>query len=1578
MTAEQIVEAEIGSQDDIEQFVGGALKPDFILARLAMDKPDYIYPAVYDTQTGNIVAYMRSQYAGEDKLWNTSLGDTVRHWRHMLNDEYSRFTPMEVEMVDRTHFPDWRRAIAWLLQFPQAQEAIGKIMGIQECAKGIPALRYMEKLDRLTQALAARDYFPEKIDRRVGKGTSCYVLGPCIATTAEEACKIVEAAGAVCGLRITDAKAARPNERNWQVDFNVVNLFENDDIEGFVTTAFREQVPGHAELERAAKFRDALRAVGIPVYRVEVHDPRTTGSIETYHDGRLILQQKTGLAKTEFTFYWDNRQTHLSKGKSVALAQAAVEKIGSTCEFPPQAVHGRGQMRYIRLFMPSVGVPGHPKMPIYAESEDYDSFGEIAAARSGTIADELRLKRLVDYLKQSGLKVKEASLDQQGIMVRGDFGINVIYTLYGIYSPRISLDPGIAKEQVKRLALTYLNATDREISGADKVSDSDFKMSGRPESARGIVMRLVCKSLRRPDDQDEVPLARTKMTVEAEGDFEEYGDVATEGMRSRIWLRNFRRWLNNKGVDVRELRLSYPQGHNAMRLLIYANKVAKDQYEPDYKTFTSQELMQHFYDGIKATGNKRVTNNPMYPPPTIRGDTTNEQFSHVFLARFYVESPEPNAHWSGDIFENEFDDMGIGEHERLQGIVQAVEDSSQTVHIIWARAEASPDYPGSTCVRIRTSSRHVEDATLAVVQGFKKMGIETVRTDRGTGVHVLDYKPILGRWLTDVVAYLPADQPLANPITLPGRATGHQYYDNMDRPLNVDETFDPEDETWLRRVVDRWPGVADLARLKDAIREIEKTGLEIVGANQDRKNHDAHDTVAGVMISVRIGANSQHRWGTPGILADMKKITDALTPWHILDLSHEYDTLDKELRVFVWFWHSHNAPEDIVPLNLRKGSWDEYCHAGHNIRERDMFLVEQFNEPGEEHDDPYGIEQFTSDVVDPLWREKLRLRAIADDIKAAGWHGNLHLQGKETNLNSPTIWFNLWSENTPEKEYQGDTDDKYQVRNLLQNLNRKHEFTAPGRMWSNLHDLRSKIVGKNPSRNDLGHRYGWVVSFPYMWRHPESPQLIKDTPIQKSQVHVHVDEALEWTPQELAGFGAVAAVPNRRTVVQNAFKAMQEKFKELFPGVPAFANFLQAPSNQTGSTRFEMTIHADLPPATYEGLKSWQQRDHMCQHIRNAVLASGLKRYKPKRVVYYKWPVTDIYFERETHIIVIVKFNLKGMEPEDRHVNVPNIYEAVDIDPEGFVHGALPDLEDRSRIKAMLDQWASLSNYVVGGAAWANPNYNPIRAGQRRGPYRHRADIYIQAVGKVDSIEACENQKTWVLQEILELLANHGFGTFTMDKYAIGNHTIKIENLYVRSANRNGWKITIIGADVKTKGLITGNISWGNTGLEESAFDPAEFMAGADKASQYGAYVTLGHIAEVLRSKGWVGYLHARAWKGSSTMHELTIRMGNKGPGMAVIREWEEVVKKDVEEAIQGLFTNDDVMPHFDRKQVIGYENEYPGYYHWMVNIVLDLRGRAPMDVAGTDNYVLFGDIETGAISLERQPVARLGNVNID
>ncbi|MGV0949252.1 MAG: hypothetical protein ACOYB3_01175 [Azonexus sp.] len=1464
-TAKQIVEAEIGPQDDINDFVAGALKPDFLLARLDFKK-DIRKPFVYDTVTDKIVCYMATHWAGNEPdlpcdasqiSYRIEPTGTFFLQQSTLKRDPG-YSNLELRDMGNRWFGSWQAAMRYFLSLEASQNWMREGLLIEATGQHINALGYRDRLEPLVQVLARRGVFVEKVERRAGKGTACYVLCNSETLEAPVVIQALQDSAALCGLAVENAKAAMRNERSWQIDFNVVNLFEMDDIEDFVTTAFREEVPGYAELERIEKYKTALRQAGLPVYKLEV----TTFSHWT-----------TKQPMVEIRAYWDNQVTNFSKGTVASMARKAardsnygVQTIGEN------PIFGHGKQRHVILVTPAIGNPiDKERLTIESDDDEYASFGEVAAAKQGTIGDELRLKRLVAHMKANGIKVGEASLRQHqthgGAFLRY---LSVEYKLTGIRCNRLSAEDVIAQSQIKGLIARFLNA-DRELTGAGPQPQSEVVVDGGHLRWNGFGALIHATSLRKPTDEPFEQMDTAKFTFEAkDGDYEEFGDVATNipGLHTRMLLQKIRASLESKGMVVRNVHAV--QWTYKLRVIAHIN-VAGASLEPDYKKFTREEVIQAWYKTVRECGSAVINDANELTRITVDGPEPL-----VYTIKGFIQNVAGRIAPDGTPFDESIvslDDMGFGEHERAYSIMQTAEMKARTnpairpVAVLWARVEPvvgiSDWAEGSTYMRFRCVSSHGDDAMWAIAKAVSDLGAEKVNGRSVPGFGRAKQMNAQGRILTDVYVTLKAmGEPLAQGFTIPGPSKDKwpQLVD-LDEPNRMLETFDPEDEVWVQRVMDKSPGYKDLLRLKDAIREVEGMGVDVISAIQSRKkSQEDTGTVCEVFIAIRLPVADPSRQGTPGILADMKKITSALSHWDILDLRFEYDTTDvlphrDRFRVFTWYWLSHDAPGSIVPLELRKGEWDEHLRSGLHHMMLETFLVEQFDEPGEEQDPYWQVFAGASDDADPLWRERMRLRQMADDLKAQGWHGNLHLQAKETSVNSPTLWFSLWrneglgaqGEMTDVQFLQQRSDEEYQFKGAIQKLNQKHQFTSPGNVWAHLHDVRNQIAAKRPGNVNLGNVYAWQVSFPYMYGKDTNRAGVDPIPIQQAQVHIHIDEAIDFSPQEMGGFMRVAGRPDKLQVVKRAFKAFVDHFKQQFPHSPSSANYLQEPQ-PGGFSRFEFYAKLSDPQVAHtlmQDRQKWDVKERIANGFRDAVLKSGLKRYTPRRKLYYRWPSVDVYQEGTDMLSVICKFSLKGVQVPDRTDHISDIH-AQDMenyvmeawepdDIEGFVGGALPDLGDTSRLKTMLDQWAQFSNYVIGGAAWTNPNTTTIRRGQRRPPYTNRADIHIQAIAKHDDLNTVGSSivRANMSQELLQLLANHGFGQFIFDDRSIGNHIMKVGSLYLTRENRNGWSIDLTGADVKAKSLKV-DVSFGDlTGIAEALdWTPDDIAGIASKATK--------------------------------------------------------------------------------------------------------------------------------------------------
>lgn len=137
------------------------------------------------------------------------------------------FDSAETFALQNTSHKSIGQAIRAYLGMPSTLKFLKERLGVYGISeRHINAFGYESKLDRMSEALAKRDFFVERINRRVGRGTSCYVIGRCKESSVDNILDMVEGAAAVNCMLVDSPKATMRSENTWQVDFNVLNLFE--------------------------------------------------------------------------------------------------------------------------------------------------------------------------------------------------------------------------------------------------------------------------------------------------------------------------------------------------------------------------------------------------------------------------------------------------------------------------------------------------------------------------------------------------------------------------------------------------------------------------------------------------------------------------------------------------------------------------------------------------------------------------------------------------------------------------------------------------------------------------------------------------------------------------------------------------------------------------------------------------------------------------------------------------------------------------------------------------------------------------------------------------------------------------------------------------------------------------------------------------------------------------------------------------------------------------------------------------------------------------------------------------------
>lgn len=1245
-SAKQIVEAVIGPEG-IGDFVAGALKPDFLLARMKLDNTGFVYPAVHDAETGAILAYMKSSYEGDDLIWSVALGDTVKLWGGGYDGwRWWKFSSMEIDVIDHTKFSSWRQAMVFFLKFPQAEEAISAMMKIKECkASHIAALEYEDRLKPIAQSMTKRGFLTENLDRRAGKGTACYIIGQSEETDASKVIEALVSSAAENGLIAKNTQAALRNERSWQIDFSLVNLFESD-VDDFVTTAFLKEVPGHAETLRVAAYRDALRANGLPVYKIAV-EPQW-GSEITY------------------TAYFDNRTLNLSRTATSQIVDKALAAIGHTDRLNRlMNAWGHGAARHIGIRLKAIKPESFRHYTVENE-EDYSEYGEIAACMAGTIGDEVRLKRLVRYLKKLGFRVKEASL-QQHVVHAGAITqyLTVEYTLKYVWHPSLALDDNLARAQVQSEVTHFLNV-DRDLCGGKVTPMSNVRVSGRGMGAGLFTVTAMTDSLRRETIHPQVVADMDHVNLQLEGvmgddDMEGFADVARQGLKTKIWLQAMRKELEARKMDVTGLLAFHREPGAMMKVVVHIRRAEKDAFGPEYHKHTPEEVMKAYCEAVEATGSRFIgTEN--WHKTRVRSDTDDMATCNVYTVMSVVVAPEPDLTWDVPVTESEIsvDDLDVGEHERLNSIAVHAElvNRNTANHddavVLGANAHQAPLSlgfpPGTVYACMRFLCKHASDAIYAFNFGIKNSGSERVFGYANTPTFGIkrEWQPSVGRTVIDLYAYLKPVGNLDRAISVVGPSADKwpQYsmqHTDLSDPDKIVEVFDPEDEVWVRQVVDKTPGYKDLERLKSAMRSFEEVGLHPTGATQTKCDSPyAIDdpTLCDIVVALQMAPDETQM---TQIYRTMPKLRLALEAhWEIHELRHEYDTTDGQHSVWLFRWRSHDAPADIVPLHLRYGSWNEYVSSGLADREDEVFLVEQYDQPGEEDNEYYRVFAGGQDIADPLWRERLRIQAVANDIKERGYTGSVMLS-----FNPATLHLRL-SHTDPQMM------DSYFTKDVLHSLNNKHHFTNPGQVWAVAHDLQRSY------QNEQGQAES-RCNMPYMFINNEK----KKVNPKQEWLLVKIGEAIEFSPTDMAGFGRVAAKPERTQVVQKAWQAFLQCFRDNFPGVPAYADFTQG-RRSGNSSSFEFLVRFDDHDIFHILQASYPEQEKLQAMFREAVLAAGLKRYYPRRTLYYKWPVTQILLDGTMHVMVICKFSLKGITVPDKTEHVPNVHqvdEAIEWSP---------------------------------------------------------------------------------------------------------------------------------------------------------------------------------------------------------------------------------------------------------------------------------------------------------------------------
>lgn len=1268
--AEQIVEAEIGSKKDLEQLLNGALPVDPLLGRFNLGAKNSRDLAVYDTNTTKLFCQLKTDSdEGNNAQWALDTRETLQAWQKLYEIK-PNFSESELNVLETTYFPTRRQAVSFFLKFDKSQEFVRNNLGIEKIE--LPPVE--ERLEILGQTLATYGFYPKKVAARENNPLLCFAIGESRAKTPEEAIQALNGAAARCYLDVAGANAAMRQDGLWQIDFVANNLYENNiDIDKFVQTTFINEVPGYGEQQRLKKFKDALRKHGIPAYRFTIQ--------------AFSSPDEPDKKFTEIRAYWDNQVTNYSIRKSNEIGEAALKESGY--EVSTLGTYGHGWGRHLAILVKTLGVMNSgPAQDITFES-DLEAFAEIAAARQGTLGDELRLKRLVNHLKTLGIECKRASMEQRSNVFLKELRYFIVEYRLRVKSNRLPLEDSLARTTLHEVVYAFLNA-DQEISGGDEQPYNSIKVEGGHYKWSGFTITIESISLRKPSGNPDERMDRRELQLE--GDAEMYADMAIQGipgLRTRMWMKDVKSRLAAKGITVRSM--SAVQWDEKLRVTVHINAY-DSSLEPGYKVFTDTEVMQAWYDSVKASGNHVVSDSFQQTRISSAGGGPQNRPT-VYSIKGLVGALEPvhilpqGFHISEAVIS--LDDLDLGHREIAYTLARDIERFTRRafavnpVYVLWVKVSpANNSYPeGTALYRIRAVCFGSGDARLGLHKALEPFHsqVQNLPPEQGSGIAKLSK----GKGLSivcDMFAYIKLDEPVRGRHTIPGPS--YERFRDMAGDMDecISEALDPEDELWVRNVIEQTPGYKDLARLKSALKLIEEMGYRITGASQDYTGarYDDREHRETNVVKAVCAFKKTSREGS----FDVKRIVDTLEAyWEILASEWVYDTTDGINRVITWNWRSHDAPDKIVPISLRYGDWNEYLSSGLHLSEFDTFLVEQSNEPGGLNIDPADLYAQASDDFDPLWRERLRLRAMADDLKAKGWHGNLHLQAKTANIVSPTLWFSLWREDgyrldqqRPDNELgQIYSDDEYLVKTSIQNLNHKYHFTSPGSMWAHLHDLRNRITDKRPGHNEEGEVYAWQVSFPYIYTSEINRSGLDAMPTHNAQIHAHIDEDLKFSPQQLGGF-VKTALKHKTLAVSMAWSEFLNCFKNNFPNTHGVAVYMQE-KRSGGLSFFNFYLSFKGNDFLSRASQGGPGLDHIVD-LFYAAVSKHLKPFSPRQKTGDKWPDVYVYNSRvgeDSYLKVDVTFSINKLSVPEKvlTVDLSESYEWTPSEIDNLVKGTL-------------------------------------------------------------------------------------------------------------------------------------------------------------------------------------------------------------------------------------------------------------------------------------------------------------------
>lgn len=954
---------------DVEKFGASYLEPYSLATRFNLVR-DTTCPMVADINTGRFIIGLSTwmNLVKSELMWSVSSSRTSELWSGNPGYNHEKVNRMLTEMA-RVDFPRWKDVVYYVLKDDYARSQVKATMGLSDDTYlPVEALLYDEKLSRLSQLLEERGVCVESSGLRSSKKNSFYLVTQC-PKAHEDVSRIVQDSLDRLGVSVENLQSAPTGDFKYQFDFVSTDMFESEDLGDFVSMAFKEQVPGFMEQKRLRDLLDALRADGLAIIGASV-------SPEPGMDVSLIV------------FELDKRYcAGYTLGDLRAKLTAASEKLGYGIPELMDASYGH----LIAQFKKTGLQAQRPDDMFYAESEggDEDYYLKLlnsASARSGKYADVLRLERIVKFLRSKGANVTKAQYKHTL------YSRKRLRKLYATYSIDISgartVDSHFYALNAKDDLVDYLNSVDIKITGDDYFVDpSEAAIFNQISGDKTIVIKLPSLEMEggESDASDRWEThALESLTPDQEAD---YYEVATRGYKSKLWLKDLKASLVRNGLSVMSsLKLSYPEGHDAMRLNLYCSQLdSRNQDTDSYTVMSPTAVSTAFFDSLRETGAKLYSGKAKeYEPKFIVKAGGNL----YYMVRAYLDPIEPSVNWVNNIEESasEFDEKGITELLNLRAIMTYIGNNCCTVYSGSVRNATKLEKraigveENVPCVRY-TVGAYTSSPTRLL--SFLASSVNEVSQDiKCNGIDVVEIVPgyqCEGYFYTTSTSGVGIEVEIGDKIPLHSKILRENEL--------PDENTDYEDrsvEAFASGYLSNVPGVSDRARLVSIVKDLESKGVPVLGIYQMphvTSIRAGESVVTGGISLIKRNSIESYEYNTA--------VMDVMTRYEAVDCRYAYTTLDNKHVVYNFWFYSHDNCKDIVDLSLTHGAWNEGRAKGFDLKSEDLLEESRFMRLGPPVDEGQDDDLIRIGMAGALSgiEEEVKIRKIAFFMKNRGWKG---------------------------------------------------------------------------------------------------------------------------------------------------------------------------------------------------------------------------------------------------------------------------------------------------------------------------------------------------------------------------------------------------------------------------------------------------------------------------------------------------------------------------------------------------------------------------------------------------------------